>query len=295
MNTDAARANSRGAMFMILAMAAFAVEDTLFKAAAASTSVGVAVAIFGLVGMLGFALLTRRKRQSLWRKAYLGQVLLVRSSFELMGRLFFALALAFAPLSSTSAILQAAPLFVSLGAVLALGEQVSWRRWLSMIFGFCGVLLIIRPGFDSFDHTSLFALLATIGFAGRDLATRASPPDLTSEQLGLLGFAVVLLAGLIIMGFNEPPTAFPSAASLALLTSASVVGILAYSALTLAMRSGDVGFVTPYRYSRLIFALALAVVLFGERPDIPTLVGGAIIICAGLYGFLREHRTGPTA
>ena len=285
-------ANKTGAGFMILAMGAFALEDSFFKAATQLTSVSSALIAFGLMGLVIFASLSLRAGEADWYPACLKRTMLIRSAFELMGRLFFGLALAHAPLSSTSAILQAAPIVVTLGAIFIFAEAVGWRRWIAMALGFLGVLVVIRPGFESFQITSLYALLATIGFAGRDLATRASPPAMSTAQLGSLGFAVLTVAGLLLSALEGTVPSLPTGQSLLLTAGAAIVGVLAYASLTRAMRAGDVGFVAPYRYTRLVFALLIAFTVFGERPDPLTLLGATIIVLAGLYSFSRARSAG---
>ncbi len=276
----------RGSLFMVASMVGFAAEDALFKAAVASASPGAATLIFGLLGLAGFAALTAAARQRLFPAAFLAPRLLCRSAFEIAGRLFFALSLAYAPLATTSAILQAAPLVVTLGAALLLGERVGPARWAAMGAGFAGVLLILRPGGAGFEPTLVFAVLATIGFAGRDLATRTSPPEISARQLGVLGFLVVSAAGgLITLG--EARTALPDARALLLLLGTAAAGIAAYWLITRAMRTGDVSVVAPFRYARLLVALAVAAAVFGERPDAATWAGAALIVGSGLFTLLR--------
>ena len=278
--------NSRGALFMVLAMATFALEDMALKAAARDIPIGQAVAMFGVAGTLVFAAMARQQGDPVFHPALLGKVLIIRSGFEISGRLFYALAIALTPLSSASAILQATPLVVALGAVLVFGEQVGWRRWLAILAGFGGVLMILRPGFDAFDPLSIFAVLGTLGFAGRDLATRASPVSMTSSQLGVAGFIVLSLAGLVLVAVSGGVVQ-PTPRSLALVGLATLVGVFAYNSLTRAMRTGEVSVVAPFRYSRLLFALIIGVVVFTERPDIWTLSGSAIIVASGLFLLAR--------
>ncbi|MGB0662492.1 MAG: DMT family transporter [Pontibacterium sp.] len=292
-------ANTRGGLFMCFSMAGFAVEDMLIKAAAQSVSLGVLLMLFGVGGMVLFSLLAWMKGEQVFNAAYFSKGQWVRSSFELVGRLFFALAITLSPLSSASAILQATPLVVVLGGVLFLGEQVRWQHWLAMAAGFVGVLLIVRPGLDSFTMVSLFAVISTVGFAGRDLATRAAPPSLSNFQLGINGFAVLVLSGLVLQfGFPEQSEqALPVGASFGLTLSQGVLvvaivvsGVLGYNCLTKAMRTGEVAMVTPFRYTRLLFAIILGVVVFNERPDALTLLGGAIIVASGVLVLWK----GPT-
>ena len=280
--------NMRGSLFMILAMAAFSVEDMLFKSLTQALPTGQVLTLFGVFGTCAFAVLLFGSGQSIWHRGMIGRIMAVRSLCELAGRLFFALALALTPLSSASAILQATPLFVTLGAVLFLGQTVGWRRWVAMSVGFGGVLLILRPGLEGFQPESIFALLGTLGFAGRDLATRASAPALGDHHLGLVGFLVLFVAGLTLW-MIDGRTAPMSAPELGTVGVVTIVGLFAYSALTKAMRKGDVAVIAPFRYTRLLFAIVLGIAVFGERPDLLTLIGGAVIVGTGIFTLVRQN------
>jgi drug/metabolite transporter (DMT)-like permease len=166
--------NTKGSLFMVAAMAAFSIEDMLIKSAAETTSLGQILALSGLGGMLIFMLLTWRKGGKIFHPAILSTPILIRAVCEVVGRFCFALAITLTPLSSASAILQATPLIAMIGAALLFGEQIGHKRWLAVLVGFFGVLMIIRPGLEGFEATYLLAVIATLGFAGRDLATRAA-------------------------------------------------------------------------------------------------------------------------
>jgi drug/metabolite transporter (DMT)-like permease len=282
--------NLRGALWMMLAMLAFAIEDAILKFAlgAGSVTPGTAMVVFGLMAMGLSALYARWQGVGLWHPAYLQPRLMVRSMFEIMGRLFFTVSLAYNTLTVTSTILQAAPLVVTLGAALILKEKVQARRWLAMAVGLCGVLLVLRPVPEQFSPAVIFAVLGMLGFAGRDLATRASPPAVHAAQLGVLGFAVVTCAGLVLLVFEPDTPSLPDAAGWRAMALTALAGMLAYTALTFAMRTGDVSAVAPFRYIRLLFALAIAVLVFGERPDALTLAGAVLIVGSGLYTLWRE-------
>ncbi|MDX6804798.1 DMT family transporter [Terrihabitans rhizophilus] len=285
--------NMRGALFMTAAMAAFAVEDMAIKAAAKDIPVGQALMIFGAAGLLVFAALARINGDRAYHPAVFSKLMLARSACEIAGRLFFALALALTPLSSASAILQATPLVVALGAVLFFGEKVGWHRWLAMSCGLAGVLLILRPGFNGFEPASIFAVLGTLGFAGRDLATRGSPVSMSTTQLGLLGFAMLVIAGGILLAVSGG-AAWPRSSTWLLLSGATAVGVIAYSALTKAMRTGEVSFVSPFRYSRLLFAACLGLLVFRETPDLMTMIGGAVVVGSGLFLLRRPSKAQKT-
>lgn len=219
---------------MVAAMAAFSIEDMLIKSAAETTSIGLILALFGLGGMLIFILLTWRKGETVLHPAVLSTPILVRALCEIVGRFCFALAITLTPLSSASAILQATPLIAMLGAALLFGEQVGHKRWLAVLIGFMGVLMIIRPGLDGFEATSLFAVIATLGFAGRDLATRAASPVLSNMQLGVYGFFVLIPTGLAILIYQNEAIQFSATAAIQII-GAIVFGVMAYNALTIAM------------------------------------------------------------
>ena len=273
--------NRRGAVFMVLSMAGFAVEDSLLKIAAVSLPPGQVLITFGILGTMTFAALALMAGEAPLTRAMLGRPMILRSLSEVTGRLFYMLAIALTPLSTASAILQATPLVVMVGAAVLFGESIGPRRWLAVALGFGGVLLILRPGTEGFGALSLLAIMAMLGFAGRDLATRAAPVSLSFRQLGVVGFSMLIVAGLIVLPFGGPMAA-PDGATWAGLLAAAAAGVCAYTFLTVAMRTGEVGAVTPFRYTRLIFAMVAGVAIFGETPDRWTIIGSAVIILAGI-------------
>ncbi|NJS38154.1 MAG: DMT family transporter [Rhodobacteraceae bacterium] len=271
---------------MTASMAGFAVEDVFVKAAAQTLPLGQVLLTIGLLGMVTFAAMAARMGEALVPPAFLSPPMLIRSAFEVTGRLFYGLAITLTALSTTSAILQATPLVVVAGAALVFGERVGWQRWLAVAVGFVGVLVILRPAGD-FSVLSLLAVVGLLGFAGRDLATRAAPKGLSNRQLGALGFAMLACAGAILQAINGGAVV-PEAMGLAYLAGGTVFGMLGYHALTYAMRTGDVSSVTPFRYTRLIFAMILAIALFGERPDAATWAGAALIVGSGVFALTRR-------
>ena len=281
--------NLRGSLFMTASMAGFAVEDAFLKQISQSMPVGQVSAIFGFCGVVVFALMALRAGHAPVPRAALTRTMAVRSVFEVTGRLFYALAIAMTPISTASAILQATPLVVVLGAALIFGERVTLGRWALILIGFLGVLVILRPGVAGFSPLSVLALVAVAGFAGRDLATRAAPLGLSNAQLGVAGYVMLMVSGLIILGVTGGAV-LPDARMMGLLALGAGFSIAAYAALTNAMRSGEVGVVTPFRYTRLLFAMVLGVTVFGERPDTATLIGAAIIVGCGVVLLAPRRR-----
>jgi drug/metabolite transporter (DMT)-like permease len=278
--------NQRGAAYMTVSMAGFAIEDVFVKAAAQSLPLGQVLLTIGLLGMLVFAAMAARQGELVLPAAFLSRPMLIRSGFEITGRLFYGLAITLTALSTTSAILQATPLVVVAGAALVFGERVGLQRWLAVLAGFLGVLVILRPGAD-FSALSLLAVVGLLGFAGRDLATRAAPQGLSNRQLGALGFAMLAIAGAILLAVSGGAR-LPDLADLARLAAGTVFGMAGYHALTYAMRTGEVSAVTPFRYTRLLFAMVLAMALFGERPDLATWIGAALVVGSGVFALTRR-------
>ena len=128
-----------------------------------------------------------------------------------------------------------------------------------------------------------------LGFAGRDLATRAAPPALSNRQLGMIGMAMLAVAGAVILTVTGGAR-LPDPTATVQLAAMTGFGIFAYNALTIAMRTGEVSVVTPFRYTRLVFAMILGILVFHERPDALTLAGSALIVASGLYTLTRSRR-----
>ena len=281
--------NLRASALMVLAMFGFALEDMFIKRLSADLPVGQILIMLGSGGAVAFGIIALARGHRLFSRDLLSGPVLLRNLGELIGTLGFITAIALTPLSSASAILQATPLAVTLGAALFMGEQVGWRRWSAIFVGFAGVPLVIRPGLEGFEPASLFAVQAVIGLALRDLATRAVPRSVTSMQLSSYGFATTVPAGVVLIWLSGGAVN-PDPANWRDICLALMLGVGAYYAIVAAMRFGEVSFVTPFRYTRLVFALVIGVTVFGERPDALTLTGAAIIIGSGLYTLLREQR-----
>lgn len=282
--------NLRGSLLMTAAMLGFAIEDMFIKQLTATVPLGMVLILLGTGGAIIFATLALLRGAKLISRDLLARSVLIRNTGELIGTVGFVTAIALTPLSSASAILQATPLVVTLGAALFLKEQVGWRRWSAILVGFAGVLLIIRPGFDAFEPFSLFALLGVFGLAVRDLATRTVPRAITSLQLSAYAFAITVPAGFGILAFTGDSLRMLQGLEWLMIGAALSVAVLAYSAIVAAMRMGDVSVITPFRYSRLVFALIFGVVFFNEEPDFATLAGSAPIVASGIYTFWREAR-----
>jgi drug/metabolite transporter (DMT)-like permease len=280
--------NLRGILLMIASMAGFAFEDMFVKLASASLPTGQILVMMGLVGTSIFAALAARQGKNPISPELFARAVVWRNLGEVVGTLGFITAISLAPLSTASAILQATPLAVTLGAALVLGETVGWRRWSAIVVGFTGVMMVVRPGMEGFQPASLWAVLAVIGMSVRDLATRRVPPTISTMQLAAWGFLAVTILGagmMLALGGNV----VPGIAELSLIGGALSFGVAAYWAVIAAMRLGEISVIAPFRYTRLVFALILGTSVFGERPDLWTLSGAMLIIGSGLYSVARER------
>ena len=279
--------NGRAGLLMVAAMALFAVEDALLKSLSGRMPVGQLLVMLGIGGALVlWPFAARRGVPILTARALQGAVL-VRNGAEFLAAMGMLTALSLVPLSTVSAIIQAVPLAVTLGGALVLGERVGWRRWLAVSVGMVGVLMILRPGTAGFDANALWAVLGVAGLAARDLATRRLGRSVATEQLTVWGFLVLVPAGLLLLAFSEPPAAIGGADALRMLVVLAL-GTVGYTLMTLATQVGDLSAIAPLRYSRLAFALLIAAVVFGERPDALTLAGAALVVGSGLYTLMRE-------
>lgn len=285
--------NLRGSLLMVTAMTGFALEDVLVKQMAVALPMGQVIALLGCGGAVIFGLLALAGGKPLLSPAVLSWPVILRNLGEVIATAGFVTALVLTTLSSVSAILQAAPLAVTLGAALFLGAPVGWRRWTAIGAGFIGVLLVVQPGLAGFTPASLFAVVAVAAIALRDLASRAVPADVSGIQLAAWAFAALIPTGLVMMAAMGTPAVMPAGPDLLRLAGAFVAGGSGYYALIGAMRTGEVAVVVPFRYTRLVFAMILGAVVFAERPDPLMLAGAALIVGAGLYTIWREARPRP--
>ena len=190
--------NQIGALFMMGSMAAFTFNDALVKTVGADLPLSQILVLRGLLSSLFIALLGWRLGQLTLRLQRRDKILVAgRSLAEASAAYFFLTALSHMPLANVSAVLQVAPLTVTLGSALVFSEPVGWRRWTAILIGFGGMLLIVRPGTDGFDMWSVYALAAVLCVTARDLATRRltrEVPSLTVTLAASVG--VLIFAGL---------------------------------------------------------------------------------------------------
>ena len=273
---------------MMMSMACFAVEDTFIKLLSARLPATQILFSIGFGGALITLVLAIVLNVNLADKILLNKHVISRTIADLFGALSFTSAMVLIPMSLLASILQATPLFVTLGAAILLGEKVGWRRWSAIFIGFLGVIIILQPGYGSFQLASLLGLAAVLCLALRDVVTRDMATEIPTLTVTFYACLAMGSAGFIAYPFFGPPI-MPTAYEAIILICAAIIGLTGYFLLVLATRKGDVSVIAPFRYSRLLFSLGLASLILGEKLTLPILLGGLLVVSSGIYTFGRER------
>ncbi len=291
-NTGALSANMRGAALMSAGMAAFVFNDVAIKYFGADIPLFLTIFVRGLLACAfigGLALYQGIFRQMPKRRDIGFTVL--RAFAELGATICFLTALFHMPLANLTAILQSASLVITLAAVVFLGERVGRQRALAIVLGFVGVICIIRPSGDGFNGYSLLGVAAVFWVAFRDLMVRKLSSDISSLFVTFVTAALITVVAGILVQLQGQWVAL-TVTQVAGLAFAAVLLFGGYFCAVAAMRFGEMSFVTPFRYTSMIWAIALGWVVFGELPDNWTAFGIFVIIGAGLYSWSRERNQG---
>ena len=274
---------------MMMSMACFAVEDTFIKLLSARLPATQILFSIGFGGALITLVLAIVLNVNLADKILLNKHVISRTIADLFGALSFTSAMVLIPMSLLASILQATPLFVTLGAAILLGEKVGWRRWSAIFIGFLGVIIILQPGYGSFQLASLLGLAAVLCLALRDVVTRDMATEIPTLTVTFYACLAMGSAGFIAYPFFGP-LIMPTTYEAIILICAIIIGLTGYFLLVLATRKGDVSVIAPFRYSRLLFSLGLASLILGEKLTLPILLGGLLVVSSGIYTFGRERR-----
>lgn len=281
-------ANTRGIIATCIAMAGFVTNDTCIKLAAVDLPIGQLIAMRGVAAlafilMLGFATGAIKTMPKLTDKA-----VALRTVGEIGGTVLYYNALTQIPIANANAVLQVIPLAVTAAAAMLFGEKVGWRRWLIVVIGFAGVMLVIQPGSDSFHPASLWALGAMFFMVLRDLSTRFIDPKLPAISINIITTTALMLVGFALAAFQ--PWEMPNTRSFVLIGLSAFLLTTAYLAITVAMRTGDVSVSSPFRYSIVVWALLIDLMIFGNRPELSMIIGMGIVVASGIAMIFREQR-----
>lgn len=282
--------NHRGALWMIGASLGFTVNAALVKELATGGQgaggldvfqIGFARALFSFALVVPFLLragpgaLKTRHPGLHGIRAFCGAAAMV-CGFYALGRL---------PLADVTALSFTQPLFVTVLAVLLLGEVVRWRRWLATAAGFLGVLIMVRPGASAFDPAALVMLASVAGIAIAVCMVKRLPVG-ESHAAMLAYFCLMSLAITAVPAvlWWTPPTAM----QWLLLAGVGTLGVASQAMIIRAYRNGEASFVAPFDYLKLILAGVIGFLLFDEVPGPWTLAGAAVIVAAAVYIARRE-------
>ena len=287
--TDSVDRPALGIVLMLTGIAGFALMDATIKWLTADYPVAQIVALrswFGLpllciFALRGGGLVTLKTRRPL---VHVGRYLLVLGlSFS------FFWALSQMKLVDAIAITFAAPIFITALSVPLLKESVGWHRWMAVGIGFCGVLIMLRPGFGVFQWAGLVVIGSVVFYSLLMITTRAYKTTEQTAALMLYPQLGMSLTGIILVLFYWVT---PSLGDLGLFALAGMFGSVGVMCLTHAFRLGPAAVISPFEYSALIWATLIGYLVWGELPDVFTLVGAIIVISSGLYIIYRETARG---
>lgn len=282
------RATSRSMLGMLVAMMGFVSNDAFMKLILAHLPLGQTMFLRSLFALVFLAFVAKLATPIPLAPAFKSRPALLRSSLEVFGTLLLMSALTRMPLANASAILQAIPLTVTAGAALFMGMAVGWRRWSAIGVGFVGVILVIDPNIEDFNAWSLLCVAAVFMAAGRDLSTRFVTSQITTLSLMTMSLVFLGATGLAL-GLMED-WRWPTAFDLWCLVAAASLVMVGHIGVVISMRSGNVAAAAPMRYTAVVWALLIGLVVWGDVPDLQMLVGTAIIVASGIYAYWREQK-----
>ena len=289
--------NQRGILAMTLAMGCFVTNDALVKLVSASLPAAELIFVRGLLStlMLGTVALAlgqfKRSPDAPHTSALshmLARPVWVRAVLDATTTVAYLTSLFHLPIGNATAISMVTPLLITLYAVLMWGERVGLARWLAIVMGFVGVLLIVQPQADGFNAWALVCLLSTALQAARDLVTRSISPSVPSLLISLATAAVItFLSGLFCL-FTPWVALVPL--HWLLLVMASALLSAAYYLIIVGMRNGDMSLIAPFRYAGLLFALLFGWLVWHELPNALAWGGIGLLLGAGLWVLRSENQ-----
>tara|TARA_A100001015_G_scaffold81987_1_gene90908 strand:- start:1073 stop:1918 length:846 start_codon:yes stop_codon:yes gene_type:complete len=274
-------------MLMVIAMGCLTLTDMLIKIVSQTLPTGQVMIFYGVGALVVFWGLLRIKDESIQLSPLTNPAVIWRNVGDLIAMNSMFLALVYVPLSTIGAVIQAVPLMVTATAALFLGEKVGLKRVSAIFIGFLGTLLIIQPGATTFDITATLALIAAIGMALRDIATKLVRENFSTLLLSFYSCFLFIFSGIILLIIKGDPTV-PSSEHIFILTAMIVAGCLGFFFMTEAVRLGEMSVVIPFRYTRLLFSMAAGILILGEQVNAIMLIGSALTILSGLYIWHRE-------
>ncbi len=275
----------KGIACMIAGAAFLTLNDGVMKWMTASYPIGEVIFIRGLFVLIPVALLTWRAGGLKALRVHNVRGQAVRTVLTLASMVFFVTGLRLLPLAEAIALTFASPLFVTILAPRLLGETVGWRRWLAVLVGFVGVLVMIRPGGEAMRWAVLLPLGAAVTFGLANIVTRRI--SATESSVSILG---VSMFSVIVVSLATAPFGWraPAVGDVVFLALAGIMLGCAQFLMIEAFRLAEAAVAAPFHYSAMIWAVILDLIVWVIWPD-PWVLGGAVIVIAsGLYILRRE-------
>lgn len=275
---------------MLLGIFIFALNDALGKWLIATYSVGQLLLIRSIAALVFLAPLIRREGRRTFRSAPRPLIQLLRAVFATAEVACFYWALAYMPLADVMAFYLAGPIYVTAMSPFLLGEQVGWRRWVAVIAGFAGVMIVLNPTSQALTPAALVAIAGSLSFAILMILTRLVPG--TSDVVLITTQTVAALVfGLVVAPLAWTPIDWRDGGMLVLL---GVTAMAAHMCINRSLKIAPATVVVPYQYTTIVWAILLGYIVFADIPTLPMLAGAATIIAAGLYIFIREKALAKT-
>ncbi len=266
---------------MTAGIGSFVLNDALVKFESGRLPVSQIMCIRGVFATAFLVLVACAMRARVPLHSLAHPRVLTRSVLDALGSAAFVMSLVHLPLANASAINAATPLMLSLMAVLILREHISLGRWVAVAVGFLGVLLIVQPSGAAFNAWSLLCLFGTVLSATRDFFTRFIDRGIPSIVLTISNAALVaVLAGIWGLFQTWAPVA---TGDVLLLAAAGACMASGYLCIAIAMRTGEMSAVVPFRYCGLLFACTLGFLGWGEIPNLVAWVGMGLLVLAGVW------------
>ena len=189
------------------------------------------------------------------------------------------------PLADVVSLTFGGPIFVTLGSIFFLSEKVGVKRWLAVLIGFFGMLLIVKPAYEELNIYYIFPIIFCIFFACGALSIRSLSSTEPNYRIALYFSLLSMIVGLLTLPFGW---VMPNKFELFLLIFTGLVGSVANILLTVSLRYAEASLVTPTKHLNLVFAILLGYFIWSEIPKLLTLVGAGLIIISSVIIFMRE-------
>ena len=278
--------NTKGAFLISLAAACYVMSDIFMKFLSSEISMFQITYLRGLLVTFFLFSYCYMSEASFFIKEWRDRIVItIRSTLEVIMTYAFLAALFNMNVANANAILQLIPLMVLLGSFIFLRQSPKTYEWIAVLVGCFGAVIIIRPGASDFNFFTIHALVAVFCLSARDLLTVRLNKNIPSN---IVAFYSALMLTMVSFLLSEDTHLFGKVDNSLFIVYTAIFVSIGYIASVSAMRYGEVTFVSPFRYTALLWASVMGFIFFGEIPKFSTLFGGSLIILAGIFIFYKS-------